>query len=467
MRLNIAGLMRSALPLAALLLLAACPNTTSYTIGGTVTGLASSPGPLSTPLILQNNGGDNLTISAIGAFTFATAVTSTSTTSATYNVTIRTQPFPQTCTVTGGRGIASSNVTSVVVSCSSSSTSAYVVNASNNNVSQYTMGANGALNTSAASSVATGATPYSIAVVPSGLYAYVANNFNGVGGNTVSEYTISAGVLKSNTPTANPTGTIAAGTNPVSVTIDPTGSYVYVVNAGSNDISQYTIGTLSSLTPGALTAIGTTKVMPGTTPYSIAVDPSGKYVYVANFGDGTVSQYTIGAPSSLTPGVLTPMSPPTVLAGTNPVSITVDPLGPYVYVANYGDGTITEYTINAGALTLPATLPAPVSGNNNPISVTVAPSGSYVYVANYSSGASAGTVSEYSIGTGGALATIGTVGTGKNPSSVTVDPSGQYAYVANLGDGTVSQYTISSGVLSATAATVTVGGQPISVITAR
>src|SRR5450759_1368551 len=150
MRLNIAGLMRSALPLAALLLLAACPNTTSYTIGGTVTGLASSPGPLSTPLILQNNGGDNLTISAIGAFTFATAVTSTSTTSATYNVTIRTQPFPQTCTVTGGRGIASSNVTSVVVSCSSSSTSADLVNASNNNVSQYTMGANGALNTSAA-----------------------------------------------------------------------------------------------------------------------------------------------------------------------------------------------------------------------------------------------------------------------------------------------------------------------------
>src|ERR1019366_8400460 len=123
----------------------------------------------------------------------------------------------------------------------------------------------------------------------------------------------------------------------------------------------------------------------------------------------------------LTPGALAPMSPPTVLAGSNPIS------------------------------------------------VTVAPSGSHVYVANYSSGASAGTVSEYSIGTGGALATIGTVGTGKNPSSVTVDPSGQYAYVANLGDGSVSQYTISSGVLSAntTAATVTVGGQPISVITAR
>src|SRR5450756_1980930 len=236
MRLNIAGLMRSALPLAALLLLAACPNTTSYTIGGTVTGLASSPGPLSTSLVLQNNGGDNLTISANGAFTFATAVKSNSTTKATYNVTILTQPFPQTCTVTGGSGTASSNVTSVVVSCSNSSTSAYVENKSGT-VSQHPIGANGALPTTAASSVATGTNPYSIAVVPLGLYAYVANN----GSNNVSEYTVSAGVLTSNTPTANPTGTIAAGTNPVSVTIDPTGSYVYVVNAGSNDISQYTI----------------------------------------------------------------------------------------------------------------------------------------------------------------------------------------------------------------------------------
>jgi 6-phosphogluconolactonase (cycloisomerase 2 family) len=413
-------------------------------------------------LILQNNGGDNLTISAIGAFTFATAVTTTSTTSATYNVTILTQPFPQTCTVTGGSGTASSNVTSVVVSCSSSSTSAYVVNASNNNVSQYTMGTNGALNTSAASSVATGATPYSIAVVPSGLYAYVANNFNGVGGNTVSEYTINSGVLTLNTTIASPTGTIAARTNPVSVTIDPTGQHVYVVNAGSNNVSQYKIssadGTLSELAA---------PVAAGTTPYSIsiAVDPTGTYAYVANYGDGTISEYKINA-GALT---LTATLPAPVSGNNNPASITVDPSGKYAYVANYGDGTISEYTINAGALTLPATLPAPVSGNNNPISVTVAPSGSYVYVANYSSGASAGTVSEYSIGTGGALATIGTVKTGKNPSSVTVDPSGQYAYVANLGDGTVSQYTISSGVLTpnTTAATVTVGGQPISVITAR
>src|SRR5450759_593049 len=464
MRLNIAGLMRSALPLAALLLLAACPNTTSYTIGGTVTGLASSPGPLSTPLILQNNGGDNLTISAIGAFTFATAVTSTSTTSATYNVTIRTQPFPQTCTVTGGRGIASSNVTSVVVSCSSSSTSAYVVNASNNNVSQYTMGANGALNTSAASSVATGATPYSIAVVPSGLYAYVANNFNGVGGNTVSEYIINSGVLTLNTTIASPTGTIGAGTNPVSVTIDPKGPYVYVVNAGSNNVSEYTIGndgTLAKMAPATVAAV--------TTPYSIAVDPTGRYAYVANYGSNSVSQYKI----SSVDGTLSELAAP-VVAGLNPSSVTVDPSGQYAYVANYfngaGGNSVSQYKISSvdGSL---SELAAPVVAGLNPISVTVDPSGQYAYVANYFNGAGGNSVSQYKISSvDGTLSELAApVVSGLNPSSVTVDPSGQYAYVANLGDGTVSQYKIGNdGTLAAMApATVTVGGQPISVITAR
>ena len=461
MRLNITRLMHGMLPLA-VLLLSACGGNHSYTIGGTVTGLASSPGPLSTPLVLQNNGGDNLTISANGAFTFATAVKSNSTTKATYNVTILTQPFPQTCTVTGGSGTASSNVTSVVVSCSSSSTSAYVVNKSGT-VSQYPIGANGALPTTAASSVATGTNPYSIAVVPSGLYAYVANN----GSNNVSEYTISSGVLTLNTSTANSTGTVNAGLNPVSVTVDPTGQHVYVVNAGNgiipSTISQYTINS-----DGTLTALGL-PAQTGNTPNSIAVDPSGTYAYVANYGDGTISEYTINAGALTLPATL----PAPVSGNNNPASITVDPSGRYAYVANYGDGTVSQYTIGTPSSLTPGALapmsPPTVLAGSNPISVTVAPSGSHVYVANYSSGASAGTVSEYSIGTGGALATIGTVGTGKNPSSVTVDPSGQYAYVANLGDGTVSQYTISSGVLSAntTAATVTVGGQPISVITAR
>ena len=36
-------------------------------------------------------------------------------------------------------------------------------------------------------------------------------------------------------------GTIAAGTDPVSVAVDPSGKFAYVTNSGSNDVSMYTI----------------------------------------------------------------------------------------------------------------------------------------------------------------------------------------------------------------------------------
>jgi len=82
--------------------------TNRYTIGGTVTGLTGSG------LVLQDNGGDDKSIAAAGGFTFATAVTS----GGTYNVTVKTQPAQQYCTVTSGSGtVAGTNIGNVAVSC--------------------------------------------------------------------------------------------------------------------------------------------------------------------------------------------------------------------------------------------------------------------------------------------------------------------------------------------------------------
>lgn len=80
---------------------------TTYTIGGTVTGLAG------TGLVLQDNGGNSLTVSASGNFIFSTAVAS----GGVYAVTVSTQPSAQHCTVTNGNGTASANVTNVQVAC--------------------------------------------------------------------------------------------------------------------------------------------------------------------------------------------------------------------------------------------------------------------------------------------------------------------------------------------------------------
>ena len=85
------------------------PPPVTYTIGGTVSGLTG------TGLVLQNNGGNNLSVSANGSFTFTTAIASGN----TFKVTVSSQPSnpAQTCVVASGSGTASANVTSVVVTC--------------------------------------------------------------------------------------------------------------------------------------------------------------------------------------------------------------------------------------------------------------------------------------------------------------------------------------------------------------
>ena len=88
-------------------------NTTSYSVGGTVSGLSGT-------VALQDNGGDNLSVSASGSFTFATKLAP----GAAYNVTVLTNPAGQTCTVASGSGtVGSANISSVVVTCTTNTTS--------------------------------------------------------------------------------------------------------------------------------------------------------------------------------------------------------------------------------------------------------------------------------------------------------------------------------------------------------
>ncbi len=79
----------------------------AFTVGGTVSGLTG------TGLVLQNNGGNNLPVSADGAFTFSTGVAS----GGLYSVTVLTQPSGQGCSVANGAGTVSANVTNVAVAC--------------------------------------------------------------------------------------------------------------------------------------------------------------------------------------------------------------------------------------------------------------------------------------------------------------------------------------------------------------
>jgi hypothetical protein len=88
-------------------------TTAAFSVGGTVTGLSGATG-----LVLQDNGGNDITVNADGAFSFANKVQS----GVTYSVTVKTNPAAHTCKVTGQTGtVATGDVSTVVVNCDANS----------------------------------------------------------------------------------------------------------------------------------------------------------------------------------------------------------------------------------------------------------------------------------------------------------------------------------------------------------
>lgn len=79
----------------------------TYAVGGSVSNLVGS-------LVLQNNGGDDITLTAEGTFAFATKVASDQ----GYNVTIKEQPRAVVCSVSDGTAATlSADISNVAVTC--------------------------------------------------------------------------------------------------------------------------------------------------------------------------------------------------------------------------------------------------------------------------------------------------------------------------------------------------------------
>jgi 6-phosphogluconolactonase len=248
-----------------------------------------------------------------------------------------------------------------------------------------------------------------------------------------------------------------AGLQPFSVNVDPTGRFAYVPNGNSNNISAFAIDPAT----GSLSAISGSPFAAGTEPISIGLTPSGHFAYAANWGAGTVSGYSIDQAT----GVLTPLagSPFTI---ANPYCVTIEPSGRFAYFPD-NDNHVSAYSIDSttGALTaIPGSpftvfgVPGnPLAASSNPRCVAVNPSGTFAYTPN----TGAGTVSGFSIdpASGVLTPTVGSpypIGIGTGPSWMAFTPNGAYAYVANDLGNNVSAFSIDP----ATGALTPIAGSP-------
>jgi 6-phosphogluconolactonase len=277
----------------------------------------------------------------------------------------------------------------------------------------------------------------------------------------------------SNSLTFTATTNTMGAVDPQSIAVDPTGKFAYVANEGcpdvGGDVSMYTINP----TTGALASTGMIAAAANDVAVSVAVDPAGKFAYVANSG-GSISMYTIDA----TTGALASIGPPVPTNDEFTDSVTVDPFGKFAYVASSGNvfdcdfGSLLTYTINptTGALTSTTGGIIGTGVNGTPEffnSVALNPSGKFAYATDAAGeSGNSSSVSMFTINsTTGALTSIGIIAAGTGPDSVAVDPAGKFAYVTNFGSNDVSMYTIdaTTGAL-ASIGTIAAGTGPVSVV---
>ena len=401
---------------------------TTFTIGGTVAGLSG------TGLVLQDNGGDNLTVSANGTFTFATAVS----TGGAYAVTVTTQPTvpAQRCLINAGAGNASANVTTVAVNCLTTGQFAYTANNTDGTISSYAIDPTSGQLTAIGAAVNDGGartTPAAVSLSPDGKWAFSATNQ----GKQIYAFAINrmTGALTAtpNSPFNNPA--FVTGHPFPDIAVDPTSKFLYLASLNDNLVVGFAI----NQTTGDLTQIGTSFAAGAGAGAIPAFSPNGKFLYVMNQTGNTVSGYSIDASS----GSLTPIGAAAFPAGPNPTWISFRPDGMFAYVSNTNGGnagSISVYSVDStGALTAVGTGPVPVE--NGPADLTIDASGTHLYVPNRGSSS----ISVFSIDpTLGTLTPVGSgvVQAGAGPQLVVIDPTGKYAYASSSYGDDVWGYSI-------------------------
>jgi 6-phosphogluconolactonase len=345
---------RATLIVFSLLALAACggggngtgaggnPPASTISVEGFVSGLAGSG------LMLSNNGSDNLAVGTNGGFIFAKPLSNGD----PYNVTIASQPNNpvQSCSILDGSGtgtVTAGNVTMVAVACMSAGHFLYTADtcpSPDDCISAYSIDATtGALTAVPGSPFPGGGLLENLlSVDPSSRFAFVADG--GLPG-VVLAYTIDHGTGALTAVAGSPFTAPMAAASAAVVAVDPSGNFLYVAGEGTPgptgsptaSVSVFTIDTTS----GSLSPLAEGPYATGPGPSTVALDPSGKFVYVGCItGNGFyISAFTRDA----TTGALTAVPGSPFLVQNNDsylfalsATIIVNPNGKFLYVAGQG-----------------------------------------------------------------------------------------------------------------------------------
>ena len=335
-------------------------STPTYSVGGTVSGLSGT-------VVLENNGANDLSTSANGTFAFSTPLAQ----GAAYNVTVKTNPSGQTCSVTNPSGtVATANVTNVSVTCVTNVAPTYSIGGTvsglsgtvvleNNGANDLSTSANG---TFAFSTPLAQGAAYNVTVKtnPSGQTCSVTNPSGTVA--TANVTNVSVTCVTNVAPTYSVGGTVSglSGT-------------VVLENNGANDLSTSANGTFAFSTPLAQGAAYnvTVKTNPSGQTCSVT-NPSGT-VATANVTNVSVTCVTNVAPTYSVGGTVSGLSGTVVLENNGANDLSTSANGAFAFSTPLAQGAAYNVTVktNPSGQTCSVTNPSGTVATANVTNVSV------------------------------------------------------------------------------------------------
>jgi 6-phosphogluconolactonase len=233
----------------------------------------------------------------------------------------------------------------------------------------------------------------------------------------------------------------SGGNWPCHLAIDATGGWLAVSNYGSGTVSLMPIDHAAD----ALGAPGEPMQHVGGGPHperqegphahSAIFAPDNRFLIVADLGIDRLVIYAFDAAT----GTLTPQSEAAARPGAGPRHMVFHPSGQLLYVANELDNTVAAYAYNAatGALDAGEVLPTlpPVAGHSQAADIHLAPAGDRLYVSNRGHNS----IAVFDVGAEGKLAPLDIRPCGGDwPRNFAIAPDGRHILVANQYSGDIT-----------------------------
>ena len=169
--------------------------------------------------------------------------------------------------------------------------------------------------------LAANSSPNHLVIPPSNNFVYVSLGTVGVG---ILSFNATTGVITNNNQILAPKQAVDAIQG---IDVNPTGTFLYAAETGINGVRVLAI----NATTGALTEAAGSPYTVGIGPSGVMIDLTGSYLYVTNRTSNNISAFL-----ALSSGALTAVAGSPFATGTNPVDLAEDNTKTYIAVVNAG-----------------------------------------------------------------------------------------------------------------------------------